>query len=277
MTDRVLHYRVRNGPEQQIHAGELVTIGRSPSCTVVLNTTTVEAEQCRIVRRGDRYSVEDRGSQLGTYVVRPRMRSPQLCYPDQEFGDDDRLEISCAKKPIFVAWWGAAPAAKTVDPPPEPGPPSAPASTNHSALKDEQVTSASTAVDDAAAHQQEILDIRRQCEQDVRDIRRQYDEICEEYEERQAAFKKQVHALEADVKRLKDDALNAAVMHSAALNDEKRRHKVEQLRLVEVGSKAAALAAERAVIIEDQEGRLQCLEHRIRELEAELRNCRAAM
>jgi len=48
-------------------AGRELTIGRHPSCDLVLNETTVSRRHARIAKRGDAFFIEDLGSQHGTY------------------------------------------------------------------------------------------------------------------------------------------------------------------------------------------------------------------
>jgi hypothetical protein len=63
-----------------------LTIGRSPDCDVFLDDVTVSRRHAELVRRGDRYAIQDLGSLNGTYVNRRRVESQQL-----EDGDEVQI------------------------------------------------------------------------------------------------------------------------------------------------------------------------------------------
>jgi hypothetical protein len=57
-------------------SGTPVTIGRAPSCTLVLDDDYVSNEHARLLPGGDRWLVEDSGSTNGTYLDGAKVSAP---------------------------------------------------------------------------------------------------------------------------------------------------------------------------------------------------------
>ena len=72
--------------EHFIPQGERTTIGRSPDCDVFLDDVTVSRQHAVLLRRGDRFVIEDQGSLNGTFLNRSRIESAEL-------EDGDELQI----------------------------------------------------------------------------------------------------------------------------------------------------------------------------------------
>ncbi|MES1248059.1 MAG: FHA domain-containing protein [Actinomycetota bacterium] len=66
--------------------GDRTTIGRSPDCGIFLDDVTVSRRHAAIVRRDDRWSIEDLGSLNGTFVNRRRVETASL-------EDGDEIQI----------------------------------------------------------------------------------------------------------------------------------------------------------------------------------------
>jgi len=81
--------------EHFIPTGERTTIGRSPDCDIFLDDVTVSRHHAVLVRRGDAFVIEDRGSLNGTFVNRRRVESAEL-------EDGDELQIGKYRL-IFLA------------------------------------------------------------------------------------------------------------------------------------------------------------------------------
>src|SRR4051812_7590914 len=58
--------------------GDRTTIGRSPECGVFLDDVTVSRKHAELVRRDDRWRIEDGGSLNGTFVNRKRVEAAEL-------------------------------------------------------------------------------------------------------------------------------------------------------------------------------------------------------
>jgi hypothetical protein len=67
-------------------AGERTVIGRSPDCDIFLDDVTVSRRHAVLVREGNSFRIEDRGSLNGTYLNRSRIESATL-------EDGDELQI----------------------------------------------------------------------------------------------------------------------------------------------------------------------------------------
>jgi rubredoxin len=66
--------------------GDRTTIGRSPDCGVFLDDVTVSRRHAALVRRDNRWQIEDLGSLNGTFVNRRRVDSTSL-------EDGDEIQI----------------------------------------------------------------------------------------------------------------------------------------------------------------------------------------
>jgi len=66
--------------------GDRTTIGRSPDCGIFLDDVTVSRKHAQLVRRDDRWTIEDGGSLNGTFVNRKRVDSAEL-------EDGDEIQI----------------------------------------------------------------------------------------------------------------------------------------------------------------------------------------
>jgi hypothetical protein len=66
--------------------GDRTTIGRSPDCGIFLDDVTVSRRHAALVRRDDRWAIEDLGSLNGTFVNRRRVESASL-------EDGDEIQI----------------------------------------------------------------------------------------------------------------------------------------------------------------------------------------
>jgi FHA domain/zinc-ribbon domain len=66
--------------------GDRTTIGRSPDCGIFLDDVTVSRRHATLMRRGDRWLIEDGGSLNGTFVNRKRVESAEL-----ENGDEVQI------------------------------------------------------------------------------------------------------------------------------------------------------------------------------------------
>ena len=62
------------------------TIGRSPDCGIFLDDVTVSRRHAVIVKRDERFFIEDEGSLNGTFLNRRRIESAEL-------HDDDELQV----------------------------------------------------------------------------------------------------------------------------------------------------------------------------------------
>jgi len=58
-------------------AKDRVTLGKSPSCDIVLDRQNISREHCRIFRRDGAYFVEDAGSRNGTFLNERRLSAPE--------------------------------------------------------------------------------------------------------------------------------------------------------------------------------------------------------
>ena len=65
---------------------ERTTIGRSPDCDIFLDDVTVSRNHAVLLKRGDRFGIEDQGSLNGTFLNRHRIESAEL-------EDGDELQI----------------------------------------------------------------------------------------------------------------------------------------------------------------------------------------
>jgi len=298
MSARVFHYRIGNGLEQSFEVTtDLVTIGRGSGCKIMVDLPALEDDHCRMARRGSSWIVEDPGSRIGTFVLRERSQSPQLCRPALELGDDDRLLIGHAAQPLFVGWWGAVPSVAREEPSPTPAPDAnkppakAPPASKPPGAASERPAAApprpeeDKANEEGAALRREISELHRRYRDDLRaseELLQAADERLEAAEERLETAEdrlkvslKQIAGLEGELQRLKDEALQDAITRTAAERDAKRRQHAELLVQVQASNAAAKVAGEREIIIEQQEGKIRRLEDRVRDLEAELSNCRA--
>jgi hypothetical protein len=66
--------------------GDRTTIGRSPDCGIFLDDVTVSRKHAELLRRDDRWLIEDGGSLNGTFVNRRRVESAEL-------DDGDEIQI----------------------------------------------------------------------------------------------------------------------------------------------------------------------------------------
>jgi hypothetical protein len=66
--------------------GDRTTIGRSPDCGIFLDDVTVSRKHAELLRRDDRWLIEDGGSLNGTFVNRKRVESAEL-------DDGDEIQI----------------------------------------------------------------------------------------------------------------------------------------------------------------------------------------
>jgi hypothetical protein len=66
--------------------GDRTTIGRSPECGIFLDDVTVSRKHATLIRRDDRWLIEDGGSLNGTFVNRKRVESAEL-------EDGDEIQI----------------------------------------------------------------------------------------------------------------------------------------------------------------------------------------
>lgn len=64
------------GTSIQLLQGQEVIIGRSPTCTLVINDTYASSRHVRIYSKGSRWIAEDMGSTNGTYIGTQRLQSP---------------------------------------------------------------------------------------------------------------------------------------------------------------------------------------------------------
>ena len=72
--------------EHFVPHGERTTVGRSPDCDIFLDDVTVSRRHAVIVRRDDRFWIEDQGSLNGTFLNRRRIESAEL-----EDGDEVQI------------------------------------------------------------------------------------------------------------------------------------------------------------------------------------------
>ena len=63
--------------------GEVVTVGRSPECSIFLDDVTVSREHAEIQRGGQGFRIRDAGSLNGTYVNRVRVDTVDLRNGDE--------------------------------------------------------------------------------------------------------------------------------------------------------------------------------------------------
>jgi hypothetical protein len=289
----MFHYRIQSGPEQRIDVTtDLVTIGRSRRCKIVVDLPALEDDHCQMARRGPSWIVEDPGSRIGTFVLRDRSQPPQLCHPHQELGDNDHLLIGHAAQPLFVGWWGAVPSVARE----QPCPPRAPAAKTPPARKPPGAPSERPAAppprakedsanEEVAALRRAISELHQRYRDDLRaaeELLRASEERLETSEERLETSEdrlkvslKQIAGLEGEIQRLKDQILGDAITRAATDSDAKRRQYAELLVQVQATNAATKVAGEREIIIEQQEGKIRRLEDRVRDLDAELCNCRA--
>lgn len=66
------------GMKIQLIPGSTVTIGRSPTCTIVVNDTYVSSVHAKIFNKGRKWIVEDLGSTNGTYLGSQKINSPMI-------------------------------------------------------------------------------------------------------------------------------------------------------------------------------------------------------
>ena len=62
--------------EHFIPTADRSTIGRSPDCDFFLDDVTVSRKHAVLLREGDEFRIEDRGSLNGTFVNRRRIEAP---------------------------------------------------------------------------------------------------------------------------------------------------------------------------------------------------------
>ena len=62
----------------QLVPGNQVTIGRSPTCTIVINDTYASSKHAKIFNDGNKWIVEDLGSTNGTYLGNQKLKSPMI-------------------------------------------------------------------------------------------------------------------------------------------------------------------------------------------------------
>lgn len=62
---------------------EVVTVGRSPECSIYLDDVTVSREHAEILRGGQGFRIRDAGSLNGTYVNRVRVDAVDLRNGDE--------------------------------------------------------------------------------------------------------------------------------------------------------------------------------------------------
>ncbi|CAN5883726.1 hypothetical protein BH23ACT11_BH23ACT11_06100 [soil metagenome] len=62
---------------------EVVTVGRSPECSIFLDDVTVSREHAEILRDGEGFRIRDEGSLNGTYVNRVRVDAVDLRNGDE--------------------------------------------------------------------------------------------------------------------------------------------------------------------------------------------------
>ena len=72
--------------EHFVPQGDRTTIGRSPDCDIFLDDVTVSRNHAVLVKRDQKFVIEDQGSLNGTFVNRRRVDSAEL-------EDDDELQI----------------------------------------------------------------------------------------------------------------------------------------------------------------------------------------
>ena len=66
--------------------GDQTTIGRSPDCGIFLDDVTVSRKHAELIKRDDRWTIQDGGSLNGTFVNRKRVESAEL-----EDGDEVQI------------------------------------------------------------------------------------------------------------------------------------------------------------------------------------------
>ncbi len=65
-------------PMEFLLSGDEHTVGRAPSCDIVVRRVTISRLHARIVREGPRYSLRDAGSANGTFVNGQQLRGDHL-------------------------------------------------------------------------------------------------------------------------------------------------------------------------------------------------------
>lgn len=71
----------------QLLPGNTVTIGRSPTCTIVINDTYASSLHAKVFNDGNKWIVEDLGSTNGTFLGEQKLKSPMIL----RLGDSIRI------------------------------------------------------------------------------------------------------------------------------------------------------------------------------------------
>lgn len=75
------------GMSIQLIPGNTITIGRSPSCTIVINDTYASSLHAKIFNDGNKWIVEDLGSTNGTFLGEQKLKAPMI----MRIGDTIRI------------------------------------------------------------------------------------------------------------------------------------------------------------------------------------------
>jgi DNA-binding response OmpR family regulator len=73
-------------PAEYTLATDICTIGRSPTCQIVITQSVVSRLHAKIERNGPRYVLSDAGSVNGTFINGQRIREPHLLKGDDRIG-----------------------------------------------------------------------------------------------------------------------------------------------------------------------------------------------
>jgi DNA-binding response OmpR family regulator len=86
-------------PEEYLLAAEVCTIGRAPSCAIVVRRNIVSRLHARIERDGPRYMLHDAGSANGTFVNGQRIGQPHVLQDRDSIGMGAPIPILCFADP----------------------------------------------------------------------------------------------------------------------------------------------------------------------------------
>lgn len=85
----------RDTGEKFVLSGNRVTIGRSRSCDICLNSPTVSRKHAQLILYEDGWAIDDCGSTAGTYLSGERVTTPQLLFNGDVIAlGDERLYFS---------------------------------------------------------------------------------------------------------------------------------------------------------------------------------------